>query len=150
MNRQQSNLYVVSIWKLRSLKYWSCITESFFTLIELLVVIAIIGILVAVALPEFASMTEDAKKTKAKQDCDTIVQSVQKYNSLEGSMVEGLMDLKGKYLTNIDTLRDPWGNPYIYRSPGEEGRDYEIISLGADGKEGGTGVNADIKSWELH
>jgi prepilin-type N-terminal cleavage/methylation domain-containing protein len=83
-----------------------------FSLIELMIVIAIIGILVAVALPEFASMTEDAKKTKAKQDCDTIVQAIQKYNSLEGSMVTDLMDLKGKYLTNIDTLKDPWGNAY--------------------------------------
>ena len=83
-----------------------------FSLIELMIVIAIIGILVAVALPQFAAMTEDAKKTKAKQDCDTICQAIQKYNSLEGAQVEQLMDLKGKYLTNIDTLKDPWGNSY--------------------------------------
>ncbi|MFH0796973.1 MAG: type II secretion system major pseudopilin GspG [Candidatus Omnitrophota bacterium] len=43
---------------------------------------------------------------------------------------------------------DPWGNDYIYRSPGQEKREYEIICLGWDGKEGGTGVDADIKSWE--
>ncbi|MEZ7891194.1 MAG: prepilin-type N-terminal cleavage/methylation domain-containing protein [Candidatus Wallbacteria bacterium] len=86
--------------------------NSGFSLIELMIVIAIIGILVAVALPQFAAMTEDAKKTKAKQDCDTIAQAIQKFNSLEGSTVEKLMDLKGKYLTNIDTLKDPWGNSY--------------------------------------
>ena len=100
-----------------------------FSLIELMIVIAIIGILVAVALPQFASMTEDAKKTKAKQDCDTIVQSIQKYNSLEGVMVEELMDLKGKYLTNIDTLRDPWGNSYQLDPYGGN-----VYSKGPDGQ----------------
>lgn len=101
-----------------------------FSLIELMIVIAIIGILVAVALPQFAAMTEDAKKTKAKQDCDTIAQAIQKFNSLEGSTVSNLMDLKGKYLTNIDTLKDPWGNAYtmsatkgIVYSKGANGKD---------------------------
>ncbi|MDY7000887.1 MAG: type II secretion system protein GspG, partial [Thermodesulfobacteriota bacterium] len=44
--------------------------------------------------------------------------------------------------------KDPWGNEYIYRCPGNEGRRYDIISLGADGKEDGEGVNQDIRSWE--
>ena len=101
-----------------------------FSLIELMIVIAIIGILVAVALPQFASMTEDAKKTKAKQDCDTIAQSIQKYNSLEGTQIEELMDLKGKYLTNIDTLRDPWGNAYQIDTYGGF-----VYSKGADGQD---------------
>src|SRR5262249_21103864 len=43
---------------------------------------------------------------------------------------------------------DPWGNPYVYRSPGQEGRTYEILSYGADGTEGGTGSGQDITSWQ--
>ncbi len=50
--------------------------------------------------------------------------------------------LKGGYVPN-----DPWGHPYIYRSPSEHGP-YEIVSLGSTGKEGGTGTAAAIKSWE--
>jgi len=114
-------------------------TSKGFSLIELMIVIAIIGILVAVALPQFAAMTEDAKKTKAKQDCDTIAQAVQKFNSLEGSTVANLMDLKGKYLTNIDTLKDPWGNAYTMNA--SKGL---VYSKGANGKDDiATGKNGD-------
>ncbi|HOD41432.1 MAG TPA: hypothetical protein PKL57_12805, partial [Candidatus Wallbacteria bacterium] len=65
-------------------------------------------------MPQFAAMTEDAKKTKAKQDCDTFVQSIQKFNSLEGTTVQDkyMKELKGKYITNLDTMKDPWGNRY--------------------------------------
>ncbi|OQA81024.1 MAG: Type II secretion system protein G precursor [bacterium ADurb.Bin243] len=102
-----------------------------FSLIELMIVIAIIGILVAVALPQFAAMTEDAKKTKAKQDCDTFVQAIQKFNSLEGTTVQNkyMSELKGKYITNLDTMKDPWGNRYE--------QDYKkgiVYSKGPDGK----------------
>jgi general secretion pathway protein G len=55
----------------------------------------------------------------------------------------------GGYLDASEVPQDPWGHEFIYRSPGDSGRDYEIISLGADGTEGGTGVSADIKNWEL-
>ncbi len=102
-----------------------------FSLIELMIVIAIIGILVAVALPQFAAMTEDAKKTKAKQDCDTFVQSIQKFNSLEGTTVQDkyMKELKGKYITNLDTMKDPWGNRYE-----QDYRKGIVYSKGPDGK----------------
>jgi prepilin-type N-terminal cleavage/methylation domain-containing protein len=102
-----------------------------FSLIELMIVIAIIGILVAVALPQFAAMTEDAKKTKAKQDCDTFVQAVQKFNSLEGTTVQDkyMKELKGKYITNLDTMKDPWGNRYE-----QEYRKGIVYSKGPDSK----------------
>ncbi|HBC73408.1 MAG TPA: hypothetical protein DC017_00860, partial [Candidatus Wallbacteria bacterium] len=107
-----------------------------FSLIELMIVIAIIGILVAVALPQFAAMTEDAKKTKAKQDCDTFVQAIQKFNSLEGTTVQDkyMKELKGKYITNLDTMKDPWGNRYE-----QEYRKGIVYSKGPDSKhtEGG-------------
>jgi len=111
-----------------------------FSLIELMIVIAIIGILVAVALPQFAAMTEDAKKTKAKQDCDTFVQAIQKFNSLEGTTVQDqyLKELKGKYITNLDTMKDPWGNRYE-----QEYRKGIVYSKGPDGKHtAGGGANA--------
>ncbi len=102
-----------------------------FSLIELMIVIAIIGILVAVALPQFAAMTEDAKKTKAKQDCDTFVQAIQKFNSLEGTTVQDkyMKELKGKYITNLDTMKDPWGNRYE-----QEHRKGIVYSKGPDSK----------------
>ncbi len=102
-----------------------------FSLIELMIVIAIIGILVAVALPQFAAMTEDAKKTKAKQDCDTFVQAIQKFNSLEGTTVQDsyMKELKGKYITNLDTMKDPWGNRYE-----QEYRKGIVYSKGPDGR----------------
>jgi len=100
-----------------------------FSLIELMIVIAIIGILVAVALPQFASMSEDAKKTKAKQDCDTIVQAVTRFNALEGVALKSLDELAGKYITNIKELKDPWGNPYgIHTGAGF------VFSMGPDGQ----------------
>jgi prepilin-type N-terminal cleavage/methylation domain-containing protein len=100
-----------------------------FSLIELMIVIAIIGILVAVALPQFASMSEDAKKTKARQDCDTIVQAVTRFNAIEGVALRSLDELAGKYITNIKELRDPWGNPYYINT----GSGF-VFSMGPDGQ----------------
>jgi len=74
---------------------------------------------------------DDAQKTKAGQDCDMIAIAVKKYNSLEGEIVTDLMDLKEKYITNIDTLKDPWGNAYALGL-----KKSIIFSKGPDGKEG--------------
>ena len=102
-----------------------------FSLIELMIVIAIIGILVAVALPQFQDMAEGAKKTKSKQDCDILVEAVQKFNSLEGTTVQDkyMKELKGKYISTWETLRDPWGNRYE-----QEYRKGIVYSKGPDGK----------------
>lgn len=54
------------------------------------------------------------------------------------------------YLEGRRQLQDPWGHAYVYRSPGTAGHDYEIVSLGADGKAGGTGVDRDIASYEAN
>ncbi len=102
-----------------------------FSLIELMIVIAIIGILVAVALPQFQDMAEGAKKTKSKQDCDILVEAVQKFNSLEGTTVQDkyMKELKGKYISTWETLRDPWGNRYE-----QEYRKGIVYSKGPDGR----------------
>jgi len=100
-----------------------------FSLIELMIVIAIIGILVAVALPQFTKMTEDAKRSKAKQDCQVIVEAIHKFNNLEKIKLSSIGQLKGKYLANLDTLKDPWGKPYaIDMTQGI------VLSMGPDGK----------------
>lgn len=94
-----------------------------------MIVIAIIGILVAVALPQFTSMTEDAKKAKAKSDTAAIGKAIARFNAQEGVMCKSLSELRGKYLSNIDTLRDPWGQSYDYDAI------YGIVySKGPDGK----------------
>jgi general secretion pathway protein G len=58
-------------------------------------------------------------------------------------------DLGERFLEQDSVPLDPWGNPYIYTSPGVEGHDYEIVCYGADGAKGGTGVDADIVSYDL-
>ncbi len=103
--------------------------KSGFSLIELMIVIAIIGILVAVALPQFAKMSEDAKRSKAKQDCQVIVDAINKFNNLEKAKLSSLSQLKGKYISNLDTLKDPWGKAYAI----DTGAGI-VLSFGPDGK----------------
>lgn len=138
-----------------------------FSLIELMVVIVILGILATVLLPKIINRPDEARVTKAKSDIKTIESALKLYkldNGMYPTTEQGLSALikkpeiepipknwkNGGYLDTNKIPVDPWGNPYIYRSPGDNGRDYEIISLGADGKEGGEGVNADIKSYEVN
>ncbi len=138
-----------------------------FTLIELLIVIVILGILATFLVPKIMQKPDEARVAKAKNDIMAIETALKMYkmdNGVYPTTMQGLKALiqkpeippipkhykPGGYLDTNSVPKDPWGNPYIYRSPGDNGRAYEIISLGADGKEGGSGVNADIKSWEIH
>ena len=138
-----------------------------FTLIELLVVIVILGILATFIIPKIMQKPDEARVVKAKNDIMAFETALKMYkmdNGMYPTTIQGLKALikkpdvppipehykPGGYLDTDKIPLDPWGHPYIYRSPGENGRPFEIISLGADGKVGGTGVNADIKSWELH
>lgn len=98
-----------------------------FSLIELMIVVAIIGILVAVALPQFASMSDDAKQAKAKQDIDVIVGALTRFNAMEPKKAESLNDLRGKYMVKLPV--DPWGTDYflnkqagVIGSPGPDGK----------------------------
>ncbi len=138
-----------------------------FTLIELLIVIVILGILATFLVPKIMQKPDEARVAKAKNDIMAIETALKMYkmdNGVYPTTMQGLKALiqkpsippipkhykEGGYLDSNSVPKDPWGNPYIYRSPGDNSRPYEIISLGADGKEGGSGVNADIKSWEIH
>lgn len=144
--------------------------ESFkkgFTIIEIMVVFVIIGLLATLIAPKIINRPNEARITKAKTDIRAIEAALKLYKLDTGSYPTTEQGLKalmvmpdiepiprgwkpGGYLEGEELPKDPWGNYYIYRSPGEtEGRDYEIMSFGADGKEGGEGFDADIKSYEI-
>jgi len=130
-----------------------------FTLIELLVVLTILAMLAALVVPRVFRSLEKAKVNTAKAQISALESAIGAYRHNVGSFPttdEGLQALRqrpsgvenwdGPYIPK-DVPLDPWGHPYVYRCPSEHG-DYEIISYGADGREGGEGVDADIVSWK--
>lgn len=127
-----------------------------FTLMELLAVIVIIGVLAATIGSRFLGQTESAKAGAARTEMGQMVQSLDLFklevgrypNAQEG--LEGLIknpgnaqNWNGPYLRK-DNIKDPWGNDYKYTTPGPNNTPFELKSLGADGKDGGEGPNADI------
>ena len=133
--------------------------EGGFTLMELLVVLAIIGLLAVLVAPRVIQYLGGAKVDTAKVQVDRLAGVLDLYRLETGSypsQEEGLAILydapvnaanwNGPYIRNRDSLTDPWGNPYGYRYPGEHG-EFDLYSLGADGREGGDGENQDITSW---
>ena len=137
--------------------------EQGFTLLEIIVVVVILGILAAIVAPQFIGRTEDARIIEAQVQIRNFETSLKLYkvdNHVYPTTDQGLDALVNKPSTGAEAGNyrssgymsriplDPWGNPYIYVSPGSHG-DFDIISLGAGGLEGGDGINADIKNWEL-
>lgn len=137
-----------------------------FTLIELMIVIVIVGILATLLIPRIMERPEEARRIKAKADIRTIESALKLYrldNGMYPTTEQGLGALtklpdsapipkkwkEGGYLEGGDVVKDPWDNPYYYVSPAPDGKDYQIISYGADGEPGGTGKNADVSSGEL-
>lgn len=126
-----------------------------FTLLELLVVIVIIGLLAAYVGPKYFSQLGKSEVTVAKAQIeafgkalDTLRLDMGRYPTTEEGMAALLVkpaaaaNWNGPYLQK-SVPPDPWGRPYLYRSPGSKG-DYEIISNGKDGQPGGSGDDADI------
>lgn len=134
-----------------------------FTLIELMVVLVILGLLATFIGPKIMSAPEKARVTKANADIKAIQSALNQYKLDNGNYPttdQGLEALvkqteiepipnnfqPGGYLE--EKPKDPWGRDYIYRSPTDvEDREYEIITYGADGNEGGEGYDADITSY---
>jgi len=138
--------------------------RSGFTLIEIMVVIVILAMLAAIVGPKLMGRTDDAKVTDARVQIKNIETSLKLYKLDTGTYPtteQGLNALvtkptvgvipknykEGGYLESKKVPQDPWGNEYIYVSPGEHG-DYDLLSYGADGAKGGDGKNADITSWD--
>ena len=129
------------------------------TLIEILVVLVLIGIVLGIVGGNFIGRGEKAKADAAKIEIGQIGQALDLYKLETGkypSSSEGLQALvsapsgaanwNGPYWKKSTIPKDPWGNEYRYSSPGQKGA-YDIVSLGADGKEGGEGADKDITSW---
>jgi general secretion pathway protein G len=132
--------------------------ESGFTLVEILVVITIIGLIMGLVGPRVLGYLGESKVKAAQIQIESFSSALDLFYLDAGrypSGPEGLAALvrrpgattswNGPYLKNGQVPNDPWGHPYIYRAPGERGA-YDIISLGSDGQEGGTGTAADIRN----
>ncbi|MFO1270730.1 MAG: type II secretion system major pseudopilin GspG [Rubrivivax sp.] len=129
-----------------------------FTLLELLVVIVIIGLLAGLVAPRYFDQVGKSNAKIAKAQIDALEKALDQYRLDVGSYPsteQGLAALNvkpannerwsGPYLKKA-VPPDPWGAPYVYKSPGEHG-DYDLQSYGSDGQPGGTGEAADVTSW---
>lgn len=136
-----------------------------FTLIEIMVVVIILGLLAAIVAPRLIGRAGEAKQTSARVQIKGIETALKLYkldNGFYPSTEQGLQALieaptsgrlpprwrLGGYLERGKLPKDPWGNDYIYLSPGVHD-DFDIISYGADGEPGGEGEDMDINSWEI-
>jgi general secretion pathway protein G len=132
--------------------------EAGFTLVEILVVITIIGLIMAIVGPRVLNYLGESKVKAAKIQIESFESALDLYYLDMGRYPvsgDGLVSLvqrpgnaqewNGPYLKGGVVPNDPWGHPYVYRSPAER-VPYEIVSFGADGQEGGTGTATDITS----
>lgn len=130
-----------------------------FTLVEMLVVLVIIGLIMGLVGPRVLNYLTDAREKTARLQIESFSNALDLFYIDAGrypTSAEGLAALtqrppgvdtwNGPYLRDRSVPPDPWGNPYVYRSPGQHGN-YDIVSLGADGRDGGEGSNADVTSW---
>lgn len=144
--------------------YFKRLDNRGFTLIEIMVVVVILGLLVAIVAPRLIGRAGEAKQTSARVQIEGIETALKLYkldNGFYPSTEQGLQALveapsvgrlpkkwrQGGYLEKGKLPKDPWGNEYIYLSPGVHG-DFDIISYGADGEPGGEEEDADVNNWE--
>jgi general secretion pathway protein G len=136
-----------------------------FTLLEIIVVVFILSLLAAIVAPKIVGRTDDARIAEAKvqiRNFETALKLYKLDNTFYPDTEQGLQSLlerpttgripqkyrEGGYLEQMNIPPDPWGNPYIYISPGVYG-DFDLMSYGADGRQGGEGKDADIANWDM-
>lgn len=132
-----------------------------FTLIEVMVVVIILGILATLIMPRVMERPEQARVMAARMQIRSLESALQGFRldtyryptTSEGLQAlvsdPGIEGWDGPYLEHGRVPRDPWGREFAYMSPGRGGREYDLISYGRDGESGGSGYDAEIRSWEL-
>jgi general secretion pathway protein G len=141
-----------------------CCRQEGFTLLEILIVITILGILASLVAVRLMDRPGEARVLKAQMDIQTLETALKLYrldNAFYPTTEQSLMALiekpttgriptkwrEGGYLEKQELPKDPWGNDYLYLSPGVYNRDFDLWSYGADGEEGGEGEEADVTNW---
>ena len=136
-----------------------------FTLLEILIVITILGILASLVAVRIMDRPGEARVTNAQLDIKSLENALKLFrldNAFYPSTDQGLRSLverptigrvpqkwrEGGYLEKETLPKDPWGNGYLYLSPGVYNRDFDLWSYGADGEEGGEGEDRDVTNWE--
>ena len=135
----------------------TCIGKRGMTLVEVLAVVVLLGLVAATLMVGFAGTFSEAKRQLAKTGVSVIAAKLELYRMINDcwpNVQQGLGVLSDAaptacYHVPPSKLIDPWGHPYGYRRPGPAGHPFEIVSLGADGEDGGVGEDADISSAAL-
>jgi len=128
-----------------------------FSLIEFLAVLALMAIVAGIVTVSIRPLMLKGKQDAARTEIGNICNALEAYFGIYGqypSNSDGLTVLRRKSEKISEPLLtqdpvDPWGRPYQYNAPGRDGAPYEVICFGADGREGGTGGDKDIVSWDL-
>jgi len=134
-------------------------TENGFTLLELLVVMVIIGLLAGFVAPRYFAQVGKSQVKAARAQIDALDKALEQYRIDVGHLPTteqgfaalnaqppGEQNWAGPYLKK-DVPLDPWGSAYLYAEPGTHNNDYDLISLGKDGRAGGTGEATDLGNW---